>query len=89
MGTVICDKNGIPQEFLNGLWWSRNFDRFWQLLGGDFPVLICYGERNLTKFVVRGYTTFSYSRIKMKAAFEEYNYRFLDPETQQVYPENI
>ncbi len=87
MATKICDRNGIEQEYYNGLWWSRDFDRFWQLLGGDSPVLVCYGIKNQLKFVTRGFAGFSFNRFRMKEAFDEYNYRFLDPESQQIYPE--
>jgi hypothetical protein len=83
---VMQDKNGNELIYFNGLWWSRNFDRFWQLLTRRDapPVMICrlYPGMNPKFLDARG----KIRRLYWWDKWCRYGWAFFDPETQQLYP---
>ena len=84
--TIMQDKNGNELTLFNGLWWSKNFDRFWQLLSrrdGD-PVIVCrlYPGSQPRFISLDG----RFKRLYWWKLWVKYGWRFLDPETQQIYP---
>lgn len=87
--TKYFDKNGQEVFLQNGIYWSNNFDRFWELLAesGDSPILIMYGEQDKLKWFYRYKVPYGRSRYRMNAAFREDQIRFFDPEIQQIYTE--
>jgi hypothetical protein len=84
------DKNGLEVVEKYGIFWSRNFDRFWELLGevGDNPILVMYrGSQDRLKWFYRCRYPYSRSRFAMSKVFAQDDIYFFDPETQILYTE--
>lgn len=83
---IMQDKDGNELILYNGLWWSKNFDRFWKLVAvrNGPPVMICrlYPGMN-PKFV---YPKGVVSRRYWWNKWCRYGWAFLDPDNQLVYP---
>lgn len=83
---AVQDVNGNELVSFHGLWWSTNFDRFWQLLCNKNgpPVMICRLYPGMQpKFVsLEGYTTRRYWWEK----WQKFGWAFFDPDTQMIYP---
>lgn len=83
---IMQDKNGNELIYYNGIWWSRNFDRFWQLLTARNapPVMICRLYPGMQpKFL---YFNGKVKRLYWWNKWCHLGWAFLDPETQQLYP---
>lgn len=80
------DGNGNELACFHGLWWSRNFDRFWQLLSrrNGPPVMICrlYPGSQPRFIDLDG----KVKRLYWWNKWVKYGWAFLDPDTQTIYP---
>ena len=83
---VMQDINGNELVLFNGIWWSRCFDRFWQLISkrdGD-PVMVCRLYPGMhPRFV---YNKGNVRRLHWWNKWCHLGWAFFDPDTQLVYP---
>lgn len=83
---IMQDKNGNELILFQGIWWSKNFDRFWQLLSrrNAPPVMVCrlYPGMN-PKFV---FCDGRIRRLYWWTKWVRYGWAFFDPDTQLIYP---
>lgn len=80
------DKNGNEMINYRGLWWSANFDRFWQLLilRNAPPLLTCTSDNGKIR-----YLTLKDGRPNRTSWWKKWHINkmmFIDPASQEVYP---
>ena len=83
---IVQDCNGNELTYFAGMWWSKNFDRFWQLVSrrDGPPVLTCRLYPGMQPHFM--YSDKGKRRLWWWNKWRMYGWAFFDPDTQTVYP---